>query len=228
MREEGEDWELPDLSFMGDLKRLKARAEAELRATPNPDKPPSRLDGVDRSGSVQVTVDLDGKVQHVEILDDWTEHLSSEELPKSIFQAYMIAARNATRVNSLANFAAEAAEPTRLHRQPDPSEADAGIPDTSDEHWSDAIEAAINHVDAQLQRIEELESGGHERSPERAVSSPSGCVTVVLRGATIVGLKGDPTRIERTGHEVLLQDVLAAFRRAQGYGSGRSSQGRTG
>ncbi len=60
------------------------------------------------------------------------------------------------------------------------------------------------------------------------MSSPSGCVTVVLRGATIVGLKGDPTRIERTGHEVLLQDVLAAFRRAQGYGSGRSSQGRTG
>ncbi len=217
MREEGEDWELPDLSFMGDLSALKAKAEAELRATPHPDKPPSRFDGVDRSGSVQVTVDLDRTLKDVEILDDWHEHLTCDELPNSILQAYMIAVRNAMGATSAATLATEASEPTAQHMRPDPSGAHAGIPDIRNEHWSDAIEAAINHVDAQLQRIEELESGGHERSPERTVSSPSGCVTVVLRGTNIVGLRGDPTRIERTGHDLLLQDVLTAFRRAQGH-----------
>lgn len=215
MAEEDEWDELPDLSFMGDPEELKAKAEAELRAAPNPEQPPAEVHGVDRSGSIEVTVDLEGRVKDVEILDDWNEHLASDEFPRSLFQAYRVAIRNAMKATALAMLAAGTATAERTEEPADGADlaAHAGIPDIRDEHWPSALDAALDEIDALSQRYDAMAIGARET--ERAVTSPSSCVTVLLRGASVVGIRGNPSRIENIGHDLLRQEVLTAFRRAQ-------------
>lgn len=209
------DWTLPDLSFMGDEDDLKRKADAAVRAVRDPTHPASRHDGVEKSGSMQVTVDDRGRVVDVEILDDWNEHLDAEDFGTSLFHAYQAAVRNALNAAAVAALSREHSEPPDHPREQHAVPDFVAVPPTpeAEEQWVAAIDAELHRIEARLARVAELNAS--PEAPQRAVRSPAGCITARLRGSEVVGIDGDPGRIEVTNHHLLRQDVLAGFRRAQ-------------
>jgi len=110
----------------GNLEDLRAKAEAELRAAGGAEyKPPSMVQGADRTGSIGVTVNLEGEVRDVEVLDDWRDHLDPTEFAAALSQAYWVAMHRALHARALARLAKEKMRPhkeaqwvRRFHVQP--------------------------------------------------------------------------------------------------------------
>ncbi|MGH3727318.1 MAG: hypothetical protein ACRDTU_01040 [Micromonosporaceae bacterium] len=206
-----EDWSLADLRFMGDEEELNAKAEAAIRASRGTAPNASRFEGVDRSGSIRIVVDTGGQVLDVEILDDWHEHVEVDEFAGNLFQAYVIAVRNAMTAAAVTALTSDNPEPAR-EKQPVPDFVHLPETPEADERW-------LCQIDAELDKIEARRRSAAMRprsdSAERAIQSPAGCISLRLRGQNITGIVGNADRIDVTGHRYLTQDVLAGFRKAQ-------------
>ncbi|WP_157745132.1 hypothetical protein [Micromonospora coxensis] len=180
---------LASLDGLGSAPELRARAEQvrrEAQAQPAPDSPA----GHDRTGSIAVHTDREGRVEDVTVLRDWRARLTPGEVPDALFEAYSTAMRAVVELAAI----------RRLTDDPTGSTASAARPGTGhdedelDEHlWLRRTWRTLHEIDADLERL----TRQPDMPVEKTITSPNGCLTLHLRGSGITAITGSVERIGR-------------------------------
>jgi hypothetical protein len=191
------DLALSQLDSLGDTQTLRAQAEAF--AAGQELVPASRYDSADPSQSIWVEVDPRGRFLGVEISRTWTDRLQPAQFAEALFSAYTTAVQKAFATELAAGRIGQAAKPVAEPRADGPAAAD----------WVAEAEARLRRIDEKLRR---LPTGPAE--PDREVRSPNGYLTLQLNAGSLSAITGNTEALERAHRELLREDVLDVFRRA--------------
>lgn len=192
------DLALSQLDALGDTQTLRAQAEAFTAEQEL--VPASRYDSPDPSESIWVEVDPRGKFVGVEISRTWTNRLQPEQFAEALFSAYRAAVQKAFATELAAGrIEQQTAKPAAEPRADGPSAAD----------WVAEAEARLRQIDEKLRRLPTAAG-----QPDREVRSPNGYLTLQLNAGGLSAITGNPQALERAHWELLREDVLDVFRRA--------------
>lgn len=180
---------LARIDFFGDDAELRRRAEdalAEADAMPQP----STFTGQDRAGSVTVVVDHSGDVQDVNIAREWRSHVGVGGVGDALFEAYTAASSavvESVALQQLRRGPSAAPARTAPSRGVNADDAD----DADDREWLRRTWLSLNDIDSHLERM---------RRPPDPVSdeeilSPSGSLTLRLRGGRVAAIVADVRRV---------------------------------
>ncbi|WP_280841088.1 hypothetical protein [Micromonospora sp. A200] len=180
---------LASLDVLGSDTELRAQAQQAYLKTDTRQAPGTHT-GQDRTGSIAVLVDGHRDVEDVSISQDWRSQLGVGGLADALFQAYTAALQTALEAAALRELQTDQDTPP-----PTAPASDAGQDDHVDEEhlWLRRTWRTLHEIDADLQRL------AHEPNvdAEQAMSSPHGCLTLRLRGGSIVAITQDVARIAR-------------------------------
>ncbi|MGN9920404.1 hypothetical protein [Micromonospora palomenae] len=180
---------LASLDFLGSETELQAQAQQAYLKTDSGQAPGTHT-GQDQTGSVTVLVDAHRDVEDVSISRDWRGQLGVGGLADAFFQAYTSALQTALEAAALRELQADQDRPA-----PTTSTSDAGQDDGVDEEhlWLRRTWRTLHEIDADLQRLAQKPNV----EVEQAISSPHGCLTLRLRGGSIVAITQDVARLAR-------------------------------
>lgn len=195
---------LAKLDFLD--SELRARAEQMLREA-GPDLRPAACSGSDKTGTVTVVVDTQRNVEAVTIANDWRSTVGVGGFTDALFEAYTAAVQAALEQAALIELREESqAEPkAATPAQRAPVEAESQL---DGQHWLRATWNTLHRLEAELDRL----TRGPSAAGERTLSSPEGCLTLRIRGGSIVGITGDVARIGRCDAGQLKFEALDLFR----------------
>jgi hypothetical protein len=191
------DLALSQLDALGDDQTLRAQAEAFTAGQEL--VPASRYDSADPTQSIWVEVDPRGRFLGVEISRTWTDRMQAAQFADALFSAYSAAVQKAFATELAAGRIEQGAKPATEPRDDRPSGAD----------WLAQAEARLHRIDEDLRR---LPTGPAEA--DREVRSPNGYLTLQLNAGSLSAITGNATALERAHRELLREDVLDVFRRA--------------
>lgn len=196
--------ELASLDFLGDESVLREQADRALRETGR-DLRPEECSGSDRSGSVRVMVDTRREVTDVTVARDWRNHLGPSGFADALFEAYSAAVQAALELAALLHLQTEQRGPAAPEREPLGTRPDRDV----DEHtWLRDTWRTLDDLDADLNVAARLTT----RTDESSMSSPTGCLTLRVRGGGITGITGDVRRIARVDTGQLQFEARSLFR----------------
>lgn len=195
---------LASLDFLGSDTELQAQAHQAYLKTDFRQAPGTHA-GQDRTGSVTVLVDAHRDVGDVSISRDWRSRLGGAGLADALFQAYTAALHTALEATALQELQTDQDTPP-----PTALASDAGQDDRVDEEhlWLRRTWRTLHEVDADLQRLAQESNV----AAEQAISSPHGCLTLRLRGGSIVAITQDVGRIARMDAGQVQFEALSLFR----------------
>ncbi|MFC6022322.1 hypothetical protein ACFP2T_39960 [Plantactinospora solaniradicis] len=218
-----DDLELANLDFLGDTDALRAQVRKMLDAAGGQVRPSARHEGADRTDSIRVAVDPEGRVESVGISGRWQERLDPDGFPAALFEAYGAGVQKLITAGALAAFAEEVAAggdpfgPGRRPAEPDgrPVPSSPG-PDPGDRDWLAMTRSTLADLDDQLRRLDRIDIGSAATDDrERTVRSPHGHLTARIQGRVIAGITGDSQRIRGAGSEQLRLEAMGMFRAVQ-------------
>ncbi|MEH0825738.1 MULTISPECIES: hypothetical protein [unclassified Micromonospora] len=180
---------LASLDFLGSDTELRTQAQRAYLKTDTRQVPGPHT-GQDQTGSVTVLVDAHRDVEDVSIAHDWRSQLGVAGLADALFQAYTAALHTALEATALQELQTDQDTPP-----PTAPASDAGQDDRVDEEhlWLQRTWRTLHEIDADLQRLAQEPNV----EAEQAISSPHGCLTLRLRGGSIVAITQDVGRIAR-------------------------------
>ncbi|MEU1244230.1 hypothetical protein ABZ388_28090 [Micromonospora parva] len=205
---------LASLDFLGDDSVLREQADRVLRETGRELRPEQRS-GADRSGSVRVVVDAQREISAVTIARDWRSRLGPSGLADALFEAYVAAVQAALELAALLRLQADESVPAAPEREPLDRSPERDV----DEHtWLRDTWRTLSDLDAELDAATRLP----RRTDESSMSSPNGCLTLRIRGGSIIGITGDVRRIARADAGQLQFEARSLFRAFELASAGRT------
>jgi DNA-binding protein YbaB len=181
------------------LRRLQREAESQIRR-------PEAATGTDASGTVQVRVDDAGRLDAVEIHEDWQRRLGAE----SIARAVLTAAGDAVARRAM-NWA------ERTPRPPDSGPATAATPPTrSSAGRAESMHELVQMLSRALAELDTL-AGQLRTAAGRQVTgcSSSGRVTVTVAGSQVVEVTIDTGWLRSApGGRQVADEIQSACREA--------------
>jgi hypothetical protein len=207
-------WTMASLDQLGDPVELEAQARRELlEMGGDVAQPSSHIEGADRTSTIWVTIDTDGRVAGIEINRSWKDRLDAGAVAGALLEAY-----NNAQAKSIQ---ARAAKALTAHIEGRPRrEARAAVPvdigpspHDDPERWLRETMDDINTLTAQVQAIERGETGLPVET-EAVVRSPNGLFTLRHQGRQVTEITGEIMQIRRTDAESLRLEALDLFKAA--------------
>ncbi|MEV6373681.1 hypothetical protein [Micromonospora musae] len=194
---------LASLDFLGSDAQLRAQAEYALRESDDR-RQLSVNSGQDPSGSVAVFVDEDGQVEEVTVGPAWRDQVGVRGFADALFEAYHAALRAVVEASAMRQL--RQGFRTAPGATPDPVNTSAD--DLDEQLWLRRTWQTLQAIDADLRQL--------ARRPacpaERDLTSPSGCLTLHLRGGSVVAITGDIRLIAALDAGRLRSEAQALFR----------------
>jgi hypothetical protein len=198
---------LTSLDELGHLNTLRDQADAVLRAVENENQPADGYGRASHASVLRMTADPRGRLVDVEISRAWQDRIPAEQLPGSLFTAYVTATQRAL----VQNMPARHAEPDKPavfrvavdHRR-----------ELTDDDWFTRVTEDLAAVDAKLAATERMIAAGPTAPQQEEISSPYGYLTLHLRGSSPVSITGDANSLAHANTDQLRRDVLGLFRTA--------------
>ncbi|SCF35506.1 hypothetical protein GA0074696_4777 [Micromonospora purpureochromogenes] len=177
---------LASLDFLGSDTELRTQAHQAYLKTDCRQAPGTHT-GQDRTGSVTVLIDAHRDVEDVSIAQNWRSQLGVGGLADALFQAYTAALHTALEASALQELQTDQDTP------PTTPASDANQDDHADEEhlWLRRTWRTLHEIDADLQQLAQEPNV----DAEQAISGPHGCLTLRLRGGSIVAITQDVARI---------------------------------
>ena len=207
-------WTMASLDQLGDPVELEAQARRELlEMGGDVAQPSSHIEGADRTSTIWVTIDADGRVEGIEINRSWKDRLDAGAVAGALLEAY-----NNAQANSIQ---ARAAKALTAHIEGRPRrEARAAVPvdigpspHDDPERWLRETLDDINTLTAQVQAIERGETDVPIVA-EAVVRSPNQMFTLRHQGRQVTEITGEIMQIRRTDAESLRLEALDLFKAA--------------
>ncbi|NYF57948.1 hypothetical protein [Micromonospora purpureochromogenes] len=195
---------LASLDFLGSDTELRTQAHQAYLETDSRQAPGTHT-GQDPTKSATVLIDAHRDVEDVSIAHDWRSRLGVGGLADALFQAYTAALHTALEASALQELQTDQDTPP-----PTTSASDAGQDDHIDEEhlWLRRTWRTLHEIDADLQQLAQEPNV----DAEQAISSPHGCLTLRLRGGSIVAITQDVARIARMDAGQVQFEARSLFR----------------
>ncbi|PZG02433.1 hypothetical protein [Micromonospora deserti] len=162
-----------------------------------------------------VYLDADRNVEDVSVARDWRGRVGVDGVADALFAAYTAALQAALEIAALHQLPAD----QDGARTPPALPAGTAAHDEVDEHlWLRRTWRTLRDIDADLERV----ARRPDVDVERQISSPRGCLTLRVRGGSIVAVTGDAGRIARLDAGQVQVEALSLF---QSYALARSPNG---
>jgi hypothetical protein len=221
-----------DFLDFSDLDQLREQAIAKLPVSGEKPMPRERYEGTDSSGTISVTINFKGIVIDVDVSRDWSRSVSADGFATALLQAYGVAVGASLEDVALAELwedeqrraaARRREQEERLAAQrgeqppppaPDREDPPAEVAPEDPRDWMAWIQDSLYKIGDELHRIEQVERGVASEQGKSTWGS-HGYLKVVHRGAEIVSITGDATRIQMAEAHQLKSEALEVLRNAQ-------------
>ncbi|MEU5961930.1 hypothetical protein ABZ777_12070 [Micromonospora parva] len=206
--------ELASLDFLGDDSVLREQADRALREMGR-GLQAEDCSGADHSDSVRVVVDTQREVSAVTIARDWRSRLGPSGFADALFEAYAAAVQAALEAAALLHLQTQERDPSASDQEPLDRSPDRDVDEYT---WLRDTWQTLSDLDADLDAAARLTTGTDESS----MSSPNGCLTLRIRGGSIIGITGDVRRIARADAGQLQFEARSLFRAFELASAGRT------